>query len=64
MLFPGTVNVPGQGWVLFGGDGNSLARVQVLKSVDAKWDLRPDLYKHNFGHCLVQVFFVWTFFEK
>jgi len=62
-LFPGSVNVPGEGWLLFGGEGNSLTRAQVLKSVDAKWELGPNLFElHNdFGHCLVQVFSVFDF---
>ena len=51
------VNVPSQGWVLFGGDGAKLRTGQQLRSVDSEWEEGPTLYENSTDstYCLTQV---------
>ena len=53
------VNVPNQGWVLFGGNTDlPFSNAQQLKSIDGYWEKGPELYQSesDFSHCVVQVF--------
>jgi hypothetical protein len=53
----GSVYVPSQGWVIFGGLLSSLLTAQKLPSIDGKWEAGPPLYQNLIDnqHCLVQV---------
>ena len=52
-----SVQVPNQGWFIFGGDGNTLTRSQRLQQPDGLWELGPDLHqsKSVTGTCIVQM---------
>ena len=56
-FWAGSALVPSQGWVMFGGYGNSLTTAQQLKSADGKWETGPSLFEESpdFYHCVVQV---------
>ena len=51
------VLVPGRGWFLFGGEGNSITRSQMLTSPSSRWQLGPNFYHSRYvsGECLVQL---------
>ena len=59
LLYNCGINVPNQGWVLFGGNTDlPFSNAQQLKSIDGYWEKGPELYQSesDFGHCVVQVF--------
>jgi hypothetical protein len=51
------VFVPSQGWVFFGGLGNTLTTAQKLTGIDAAWTVGPELYLSQtvYHHCNAQV---------
>ena len=51
------VLVPGRGWFLFGSEGNSITRSQVLANPTGRWQLGPSFYQTRYvnGECLVQL---------
>ena len=55
MVFAGGVNVPSQGWVIFGGEGRNISSAQ--KYASHRWQLGPELFdpKNDSLQCIVQV---------
>ena len=55
-MYSGSVLVPSQGWLIYGGTMTDLATAQQLKSLNGKWD-GPVLFegKPDWHECLVQV---------
>jgi hypothetical protein len=58
MRISSDVFVPGKGWFIFGGDGNTIPQSQMLQSINSTWTLGPQLYQSTsvYGQCNVQVF--------
>ena len=56
-FYTGSLNVPGQGFIVFGGSSKNLSTMQQLRSLDGQWELGPSLFekKSNTAHCVVQV---------
>ena len=56
-LYAGSVLVPSQGWLIYGGSETTLTSAQKLVSLDDKWEAGPDLFegKPDKSPCLVQV---------
>jgi hypothetical protein len=59
MRISSDVFVPGKGWFIFGGDGNTIPQSQMLQSINSTWTLGPQLYqsKSVYAQCNIQVFF-------
>jgi hypothetical protein len=57
VVFAGGVNVPSQGWVIFGGEGRNVSFAQKLANVAATWQPGPELFdpKNDSLQCIVQV---------
>ncbi len=59
VVFAGGVNVPCQGWVIFGGQGRNISFAQKLANLSGNWELGPELFdpKSDSLQCIVQVIF-------
>ena len=57
LLYGGSVHVPGQGFVIFGGLDSNLTNAQQLRSLDGQWELGPSVFEEekDYAQCLVQV---------
>ena len=57
LLYGGSVHVPGQGFVIFGGLDSNLTNAQQLRSLDGQWELGPSIFEGqpDYSQCLVQV---------
>ena len=56
-VYAGSVLVPKQGWLTYGGVRSPLTTAQQLKSLDGKWEAGPALFegKPDWNGCIVQV---------
>ena len=56
-FYAGSVLVPSQGWLIYGGADSTLPTAQQLKSLNGKWEAGPALFegKPDRNNCLVQV---------
>jgi len=64
--FAGSVNVPNQGWLVYGGN-NNLGTTQLLAGVNQLWMSGPPIYNgqvDNDGVCAVQVSILQTFYKQ